>query len=103
MPFAPEDRIMSRYRRKCSPCLNANVPSAGGMQALQIMWKGVSFIPHPKYIGGDGYRERAQQHSTHTCPALLKADDIFIAKDGNGSSTTQRFCTWREAPGYPWG
>ncbi|KAG0565517.1 hypothetical protein M758_8G191400 [Ceratodon purpureus] len=71
-------------------------------QALQIMLKGVSFIPHPKYIDGDGYRERAQQHVTHTCPTLLKMDGASVAKDVDGSSTSQRFCTWSEAPGYPW-
>lgn len=79
-------------------------------QALQLMWKGVSFIPHPKYIDGDGYRERAQQHSTHNCPALLKVDDAskmppsgcLTVKDVNDNSKEQRFCTWREAPGYPW-
>lgn len=90
----------------CLLCLTANVLGTGGMQALQLMWKGVSFIPHPKYIDGDGYRERAQQHSTHKCPALLKVDgsesECPAAKDDDENSMNQRFCTWREAPGYPW-
>ncbi|XP_024356412.1 uncharacterized protein [Physcomitrium patens] len=79
-------------------------------QALQLMWKGVSFIPHPKYIDENDYRERAQKHPTHACPAFVKVDNTSsssssgcpAAGDGSGCPTSQRFCTWREAPGYPW-
>ncbi|KAG0557217.1 hypothetical protein KC19_11G111100 [Ceratodon purpureus] len=73
-------------------------------QALQLVWKGVSFIPHPKYVDGDCYRERAQQHSTHSCPEVeIASSGCSKVSDGDGStSTSQRFCTWREAPGFPW-
>ena len=79
------------------------------LQAIQLLWKGVSFIPHPKYIDGDAYRDRAQVHSTHTCPPPSIGENKSknsipmcpVARDGD-EGANQRYCTWREAPGYPW-
>ncbi len=73
-------------------------------QALLLICKGVSFVPHPKYTDENKYRERAQNDPTHLCFAPLSNDSgVDVVSNGNTEGKIrQRPCTWRDAPSYPW-
>ncbi|BBN16824.1 uncharacterized protein MPTK1_7g09610 [Marchantia polymorpha subsp. ruderalis] len=83
-------------------------------QALVLLWKGVSFIQHPKYVDGDAYRERAtirDQVMKGGCPMSEGSDGrarreqmaAGTCRESSGASAeSRRHCTWREAAGQPW-
>ncbi|CAK9199913.1 unnamed protein product [Sphagnum troendelagicum] len=76
-------------------------------QALLLICKGVSFVPHPKYTDENKYRERVQNDDTHLYFAPLSSGsglDVVSngSTEGKIRDRRQRPCTWRDAASYPW-
>ncbi|KAL3679651.1 hypothetical protein R1sor_022607 [Riccia sorocarpa] len=75
--------------------------------ALVLLWKGVGFIQHPKYVDGDAYRRRAQlrdevqskaSFASSSCPVSNGAEQAgnLISLD-EASSGSRRLCAWHDA------
>ncbi len=76
-------------------------------QALLLICKGVSFVPHPKYTDENKYRERVQNDPTHLYFAPLSSGsglDVVSngSTEGKIRDRRQRPCTWRDAASFPW-
>jgi DUF1365 family protein len=70
-------------------------------QALVLMWKGVVFVQHPKYIDGDLYKARALDRDAEL--KLTKEAGPELAHSGVASVLSPpRLCKWQQAKGYPW-
>ncbi|CAM6091574.1 unnamed protein product [Calypogeia fissa] len=70
-------------------------------QALVLLWKGVAFVQHPKYVDGNLYKARAQDRDGQV--RLKRVAGEQVAGSGVASvSCPPRLCKWQEAAGYPW-
>ncbi|KAJ7569114.1 hypothetical protein O6H91_01G141800 [Diphasiastrum complanatum] len=77
-------------------------------QALLLYWKGVAFVPHPKYAFDSCMGPWPQSKEVESlCKDEAHLDKLKEARpvtthQNSLPANGQRFCAWREASSFPW-